>query len=212
MLWISQSNPYRNVESTMHIVITSDARKRLRNGDSHEKWMVHVRDRFIEWEMKWIHILRKGEIQGEVYAELYLGRDDPVRRDLRRLHRTDECVDERSTGQCRGSSQSLYYHGRGHGIVDGTDGDRAGVRDDYEDDKRDPAFSAVYVSKAPGESSGGRIYCYESDRQCSGTGLGLHTGRVESNGTVGGTGKGARGTWKLTNISKERQQTGFGKS
>lgn len=39
--------------------------------------------------------------------------------------------------------------------MDGTDGDRAGIRHDHEDDKRDPAFSEIYVSKTSGRSSGG---------------------------------------------------------
>ena len=73
--------------------------------------------------------------------------------------------------------------------MDGTDGDRAGIRHDHEDDKRYPAFSEIYVSKTSGRSSGGGIHSYESDRQRAGVGMGVYTGGTESHGAAGGTGE-----------------------
>lgn len=75
------------------------------------------------------------------------------------------------------------------GTVDGTHGDRAGIRHDHEDDKRYPAFSEIYVSKTSGRSSGGGIHSYESDRQRAGVGMGVYTGGTESHGAAGGTGE-----------------------
>jgi len=79
-------------------------------------------------------------------------------------------------------------------LVDGTDGDRTGIRHDHEDDKRYPAFSEIYVSKTSGRSSGGGIHSYESDRQCAGVGMGVYTGGTESHGAAAELESGRRGT------------------
>ena len=80
------------------------------------------------------------------YAELYLGSDDYVGCALRVFYRAYGAGNQRSAGQCRGSTFSVPDHGRRSGVVDGPDGDCQRSRTDSKDDQRNQSFFGLHVS------------------------------------------------------------------
>lgn len=113
---------------------------------------------------------------GFICVKLYLGIYDSYRRRVRRAYRKYGGGVEGGAGLCGRGGYFVRHHDWRDGLVGRFNGNRAEIRFNRQNDKRNFAFYLVSFSENSKEPSGAGIYFHQFDCEYSRPRMGLHAG------------------------------------